>query len=143
MNINIPDYNNAFGTMIELPSLKQFEMQIYFEKEYVKNIAIMFNTFDRTNTSNVKFVLTNENNEEIYNETISANILKNAQYYFLNIDKKVNKNEKYKLTITNENDYCENFVSIYGVILKNIDSENSLLLNNEKSDYEPVMTIEY
>ena len=143
LNLDIPDYTNDYGNIIALPGSENLKSNLHFEQDYVDNIAIKFNTYNRLNTSTIKIVLKDSNEKEIFSTKISASDIIPDQFHVINIDKEVNVNENYYLEIINENTFVDNYVMPYGVTLKYDDNENYIILNNQETQYEVCMNIYY
>ena len=143
LNIQIPDYTNSYGNLVELPATTNIVSQLKFEQNHIDKIELKFNTYNRLNFSKVKIVLKNNDQKEVYSKTISASEIPQNSVYELAMDIDVDTEKTYILEISNEEVFENNFVGLYGITLKNDNNENYIVLNNQKSDYELYMNIYY
>ena len=143
LGLDIADYTNNYGDIIELPASKKIVSNISFTKDYVKKSEIKFNTYNRMNTSNVKVALLDDNGKEIFATHISAIDLKSETFYPIEIDKEVKANHNYTLEIINEDYFYNNYVGVYGTTLKNDTNDNYVKFNENKSEYEINMNVYY
>ncbi len=143
LNIQIPDYTNSYGNLVELPATTNIVSQLKFEQNHIDKIELKFNTYNRLNFSKVKIVLKNNDQKEVYSKTISASEIPQNSVYELAMDIDVDTEKTYILEISNEEVFENNFVGLYGITLKKDNNENYIVLNNQKSDYELYMNIYY
>lgn len=143
LNIQIPDYTNGYGSLVELPASNTIASQIKFEDNHVDSIDLKFNTYGRLNFSKIKITLRNSEKDRIYSNIISASQLKQDAVFKIMLDVDVNIDKPYTLEISNVDSYENNFIGLYGIILKNDNNDNYVILNNQRSDYELYMNIYY
>ena len=143
LNIDIPQYNNYYGSKFSLPAVKKVVTNMNFENEHVKNIGLMFNTYDRVNINNLKINLKDENNNIISSETINSSVLHNNTYFYFNVEKNVDLNENYTLEVINEGDDSAYYIGVQAITLKDDTNNIYITVDGIKTQYEPVLTINY